>query len=956
MILRLLPLLLIFTLSTSVRSNELMPLNVYKDIIKKLEYSKQKMTKLDKSYYPTILRLGNLYSDQSRVIDIKNVENQCSSCKGNSKVSRKKALGHYQELTQANKEDMSIIMQMAHLYRKTNQNDKSEKLFKKIIKNSKNFSKIHIKKAQNELAQIYFEKQKFRLAQQYFSKSLHLDNHQLSRYRLAWSYLNMGKDLQARRELTEVLKSRHHYPMPGDFYPLVSKDLASFYARSNVTKKEIENLYKITNPKERLNVISHLAEEIFRLGHKRNAKKVWDYYLSKNPSDKNTLKAHMALTKIDFETHGNKSTLKHIKNLSAKIKSCGKKCKEYTLELKNLLVHWNNQEKRSPSKELNDAFVLLLNLNKNDYEVLIWKAQNHLLRKEVKSAAQDFHDAWRILSKKHKKTKSNKKAFIASKAGFLSSIDEIKDASTSNLFLRKFIHLNKTPKDTHKAQLKIAQNYFSLKKWKNSHKIFHKLFMNKDLSDNSLKQIAANGSLGALMKLKDDKAIDKYAHQYAKKWPKKANHFLSIQRDAKLQLARQAHGKKNYKKALTHMEKAPLNKITSKEKIELYKNLFDLSLKSKDLDRMKKYLTKLSHIPNLNTSDKNFVTQKSILVSELNLNFQKAYYKELKISKNPMRLANLAMLSGKSPQKHLKAYLKNAPRKDVEQTLALLIKTSKSPWKTLNLHANKFRNKSLLSNLLLNVYARSISFAKAKKFIKKYNLSLELPVHFILSRKDQSSLKRLLKQFKSHKIYRKTEKATQKEIQKRLKMISQLENLVRNANNTNDWAMRFITAKVLSLQLQKIYNEIIALPLPHGLNEAQILAYKKSIHQSANPYKIDAQKLNYKYEQLMKRKSTIDDLAKIFQSANPTVKKFTADKWLLMKSFSKGYAKKVTNTIINKGWPTQEYLETLTKRLKKDPFSTSKAKNLLKSAKGRHNTVLVSHLQFRIKNLKEWSR
>lgn len=119
------------------------------------------------------IRLGDLYSERARLKDIAAGEKNCTECK-DAKKDREKAIAYYLATKRMILNHIEYLqkvnLQLANLYKLTNQTKNMEKTFKEILKDSRQF-KIH-SKAHLGIAEMLFQNGDYRKAAVSYNSAL----------------------------------------------------------------------------------------------------------------------------------------------------------------------------------------------------------------------------------------------------------------------------------------------------------------------------------------------------------------------------------------------------------------------------------------------------------------------------------------------------------------------------------------------------------------------------------------------------------------------------------------------------------------------------------------------------------------------------------------------------------------------------------------------------------------
>ncbi|MBC7371732.1 MAG: tetratricopeptide repeat protein, partial [Bdellovibrionaceae bacterium] len=328
-------------------------------LIEKLDKVYQNLAPNDSSKVAVTLRLADLYAERARVNSMKELDINCTDCKVGD-GDRKKALKLYTEVMGRAPESSKgkIMIQVGHLYQITGEEPTAITFYQKIL-NEKTEPVLQAE-AQLSLGEIYFKRRDYAKAQPFFKevvKNPAATSRGLAAYRDAWCSFNLGNVALAITQMENVLKNPALLTRSGSaqsqvdpqFHEEVSRDFATFIAKKQISKADIDSLYALSPDAAKVENVKGLALEAERIGKKAEALQVWNFvygYMSK-PEDRLAAKISMAQLQFDIsDRKAGAETFESAMELWKDLKTCqSSQCDELRRRSRQFVVSWNQLEK-----------------------------------------------------------------------------------------------------------------------------------------------------------------------------------------------------------------------------------------------------------------------------------------------------------------------------------------------------------------------------------------------------------------------------------------------------------------------------------------------------------------------------------------------------------------------------------------------------------------------------------
>lgn len=904
-------------LIVSLVASQLMGLNVHAEkmssesqdlVIQKLERIISNLEKQDSSYLPTQLRLADLYSERARSRFMLEIEAGCADCKG-SQADRIKAIAIYESLIHELNinEKSQVLFQLAHLYQISGKTDKAQKLYEDVLKNASN-NKIAdsiLVKSRASLGDIYYQKGQFKEALAQYNlalKSKNLENRAYVLFNKAWCHFNLDQTKTAIETLqdlashpnmiTRIQGNKEGYDE--GFHTDITKDLATFYARGNITSKEINIIEQVAPKNQRKVVLSHFAQEADRLGQKRASKQIWDRYLQDSSLTKEEkLSAYVNKTQVNYDggliaqsTDDFAAAAEVFKRQSCKKDACEKT----QVAMKNYVTELHRSKKLNPDQDLLKAYVIYTNTFPEDRDMQMRAAQV-AMDSGNKAEAVKFY---RHVVEGRTFTKSEKEEALTSQMGAAEL------SGNENLKQDAYVYfLKNSNNETKKFEVRyqLAYQKYQQKNLKDAASEFSDLALNKKGSED-LRIKSADLALDALAQMKDDRQIEEKATEFASAIPSKKSEYDALARKS---MVNQSALVANNSKSSTGEMNVQLKKIwstnlakaTAQEKIQFYTNAEVLAHKLNDEEGITKAQLALLSQPGLSESKKQDIYIARAAYHEKKLEFKQAYQWAKKISsknvaENEFRLATLADLANLQAVAHynksLKAGLNN---KRALVAKSRLIALSNKPMIELKKHINALKlDAKLLNDTLLTVYSKTSDKRAIEKLAQMKELRYQPIARYFANQKIYDDVVTLQKMFVSSKLKYSPVKALQKSTSQRIALLKQADSLMAKSVRSQDIAAQMASLDLISIQNERLARELLKVPEPKGLNKIQKAQYEKLLLAQLKPY-ADKSKLAFNQKQeLWNSSPALTSLIKEYSEARPEIQKLMNRQMLILAKVS----------------------------------------------------------------------
>lgn len=978
-------LILILSVLSSIAWGAKMDLETHDVVINRLESIVKNLDNSDFSKVPSSLRLGDLYAERARLKSLEEVRQNCNNCL-KAKEDRLEAIKLYAYVIPKldNNTRGYVMLQKAHLHYALGHTKSAKKLYQQIIREGRKRHQYEILgQAHALLGDVYFQSNQFKAAKKEYDKALAIHatpQRGLVYYRLSWCLFNLNYVTKATKTLEMILQTPKLTQMKDadgvsqdkSFKIDVSKDLATFYARSRINKTTITRLQSLSPESHKLQNLFFLATEADRLGKKREAAQVWMIYLDSSGQDKETLEAQIHLMRLRRDLGDERAAINTFKNIQELWKSpgCEKKCDELQAKIRKWIIDWNLEKKKSLTPYLTAAYITYTEIFPRDEEMYMRGANVAQQLKNYKQAYELYHKAadmaYYNLKKQDNLSKAKKKEMQQTlHASLLAQIDMAETLKNHDLRVVAYKHyLTLLPKGKEEFEIRyqLAEVEFEKKNYPVAANAYRVLALEDREDKPTLQKTAADMSLDALVKVKNEQAIEAWTLDYSKKFPKHKKEYIITHRKAVLNLtAARINNKTANSNDLEKLKKVPLLGATEQERITIYKNRYLLSVQLKNFEEAKKANRKILYAKGLSDKDAQEAIQNRIWLAELELDFRTAYKLAAKqpgkmTSSRAYKLIWAAQLGGANPSKHEEDFLrlsnnraqratviKNKVQRQVHQTKALkphLRELSKSP-QILSLLALEIYGKSNNEQVLEDVYKyRSVRNSANGPVIRR-----------LLTYND---IDKTIKNLSRANLNSRSDSLLTKTLTKRVNLLTELENHGQDAIKNKDIVLQAIILENLKTENKRLYKDIMSLPAPKGLKKQELQQYQTLLAQQAAPYKVKADQIADKTDDLWSDRSWRKELVSNYKQARFEYKPaLQQDLQHLAQHAPKRYRSTFARALKDKGRiPSENMAKKIRNEIRKSPFKTAPVVALKDLENKRGNDVVVGHLESRLDQMK----
>ena len=979
-------------LGLGARASVIAP-DIRERLVKKLQKIYSTLPANHPSRVAVVLRLADLLSEQARYNAMMELQKGCLQCTA-GEVERKQALKYYLEVIPrlSKEQKVKALGQVGHLYELLGQQSLAIQYYQSVTE-SPHYSEKKKAEAFLSLGEIYFKNHRYAKALQHYNLVLNtkgVKNKSLAAYRRAWSLFNLGQVSQGMKALIKIVKTPELLMREsGDaksirqYQAEVTRDLATFMAKNRVGLSQAKLLYQLSPNETKLDNLTTLASALERVGEISQSLQISRFLIEKQQNQQKNLEAYIRAGQLE-KALGNtrQAVLDYQKalQLRAAMGTCQEdKCSEWESSLRKFILDWHRekQSQKSPPQFLLQSYQAYLKVFPLEVDMHIWYAQALQTKKGYASAYSAYDTIIDLITSGRGKKGANNRDNLPSLEKLLLARVELGEKLDKGPFLQKAYtsYLEQSQEKTRwvAVNYQLAYRIYKKGEYQNAALAFKNITsMKTDQSPPELRKKAADLALDSLALLKDDKRLEEWTGEFAALFPKAAKGYRAMGRKSLFNQVFQS-ATKNLKASWAILEKINLAEANSQEKLDYYRNKLVLAEKLNKFPEAQEAANQFLSLEKISEKDRQFALSRKAWLAEMLFDFetaltatQKLNLSELEPEQKTLKLALLAELSGKNSTPYYRRYLKLIKDKKRVQAVALkLVKISPKPLQELLQQRKRLvSNRNQFASMYLNEIAQSNAktFQKHSSLILKDRELSKTPTGtFLWRQRFISQYQKAKDKISRHQIVHKTQRKLSRTLTQRVKMLEKIDTLLKRAVKKQDWTTQVIALDLLSTQSSRFYQEIISLPVPQGLTEAEQTEYLGLLSQQASPYQVQAEKLSKKLTEFWAYPNLLEQWQKQYQSSTAPVRKILAREAKLLaqispEKFQKPLLKVLDYKETAQSLPKANQVASLRVKVSQDPLNIDLLNDLLNVEKKFGQTTMVSYLESRIEKLKSMSQ
>ena len=960
-------------------------------LIQKLTQVQVNLAPSDPSRTSITMRLADLHAERARFAAMKELQENCTVCNA-GKDDRLKALAYYKDVLNKVPESAlpKVMTQIGHLYELVGKESEAVATYEKILREQK--APEAVAEANLSLAEVYFKRRNFSRARDHFKAVVAIPeagSKGLAAYRVAWCDFNEGRVQPAIDGLVSILKtpallSRSAaagvVQVDPQFHEEVSRDLATFLSRKQVSVADGELVYNLSPESAKLANVSYLANEAERIGQVPASIALWRFAGERQSKPQARLEGHVHLANLEMTQKMLPDAIRDFEAALTLWNQIGAKCEtaecnELHTRLRNFVIDWNTKEKKAPSAELLAAYRSYLKVFPTEVDMTIWAGKIASDLKDYAGSVSLYNEGARLASEATgEKKKDAADRLESALLGSIESAELSKDPALLNSAYESYLTHSRARTKAVEVRYQKVRLLYDKGDNEAAAQALRELALEKGDHEQIRKQ-AADLSLDALVQLKDDKRLEAWAADYARAFPKEAKEFSGISRKSILTQSAQIASQDNpeaLESAWKTLTRFDLANASQDEKITYYKNKLILAEKLGKFAEARDAVEQLLRMPQLPAADTQYALARKAWLAELILDFdtalttsEKITTDEFKGDKKWLKLAMFAELAKKDPTPFYNEFLKDSKDGDKNAAIAAqLVRESKEPLREVERkQALLSKNPNLLGDLYLEIYGTNSTPEVAKKALAAPGVA-QSPGGKVIARAILlDDIAKLRSKVESHQLDGSNQKKMAATLKGRVALIGDVEKLATRAVESGDWTSQLVALDLLAKQNDRFYQEILSLPVPAGLSPEEEQQYLQLLSQQAAPHKTRASDVSAKVSEFWKNESALANLETAMQNETGGRRRLLTKEIEALKSVAPDDRKEQLQamtgekpeTAVADGTqgvkPKLTQLEGARQAVRDEPLSRERLERLLRIEKELGHAPMVAYLEGRIGTL-----
>ena len=662
-----------------------------------------------------------------------------------------------------------------------------------------------------------------------------------------------------------------------------------------------------------------------------------------------------------------------------KTAECIENCEENKTRLRKYVLDWHAAEKRSPSQSLITAYEYYIQSYPYEVDMALWRIDILRMNKSWSKSIDAVKAIVKVYQAKKQTKGKNNQAKLPNLENVLLMQVEIAELSQNDNLKKEAYenYLANSEDQTKKVAIsyQLAHMSYENKDYLQAANAFKSIVSMPEAVKSPLRLQAADLALDALVILKNESLLEKWSAEFAQALPSKNKEYATIARKSVFNQTRGqlVQNTDSLQEAWSTLSRIDLKGASEEEQRLYYRNRLVLAEKLHKYPEAREAVHRLLQFKSLSTKDRQWVLSRQAWLAELALDFGTALKVTQKINMKPyvpkaknLKLALLAELSGNDANNYYQKYIRKSQDKEQQTAVALkLVGSSKDALKTLKKYKKHLINKpEIYSSKLVEFLAAKTAVedkfsAKWIKAMAKDKALVKTPAYIFAWRHNfiKDTQKQVAK-MESHQIDPKTQRKLSRSLNSRVKQLERLEKAFNRAVSSGDWMAQLFTLHHLSKQSQRLYEELLSLPMPEGLPGEQQMQYMQLLSQQAAPYRLKAQELAKKEPDFWQAEKLMDELENKYKSSKVVLRPFVKRELQVLSGLAPEEFKLKIEELKSFEFPQKQFpslaeLERARDRVREQPLDIVSLDELIELEKKSENTNMVNYLTSRRQQIQE---
>jgi hypothetical protein len=308
-------------------------------------------------------------------------------------------------------------------------------------------------------------------------------------------------------------------------------------------------------------------------------------------------------------------------------------------------------------------------------------------------------------------------------------------------------------------------------------------------------------------------------------------------------------------------------------------------------------------------------------------------------------------LAGKDPSAHQKEFLRlSHDNSQKAVVIAKMVRGSRRPQVELTKYESSLRaHPALLANLALEIFAQTGDVKFAEKILRNGKLASE-PAGRVLAREIYlREFQVVVQKLARHHLKTTGDAQIQASLKERLNLLSVVEKTANTAISRHDWVSQIVALSVVARENQRVYEDVIALPIPKKLKGEQRHQYQMMVESNARVYSQKHDKIEQKLAGLWADDGVQSQMDRDARSAQPSVRRLLETQMKKVADVAPSEKRSSWTESIKavSAMPTERQVADARRELIEKPFNVPSIEKLREIEQERGRETMVAYLDAR---------
>ncbi|MES2963925.1 MAG: hypothetical protein V4760_08545, partial [Bdellovibrionota bacterium] len=261
-----------------------------------------------------------------------------------------------------------------------------------------------------------------------------------------------------------------------------------------------------------------------------------------------------------------------------------------------------------------------------------------------------------------------------------------------------------------------------------------------------------------------------------------------------------------------------------------------------------------------------------------------------------------------------------------------LVRAAKNPVRELRKHEGELlRFPAIYAPLAFEIFARTGDRAYAERVLRSKAMRSQPAGKAMARQIFLADFMKLDQKIASHKLRTRSDRHVQISLTERLQLVGKAEQTAGKAIQSKDWTSQLVTLSVLSRENNRLYTEVLALPVPRQLRGQDRVNYLNLVEAHAKTFQAKAQAIDQKLAVFWKDSDAFTSLVEDYETATrPELRRALAKELRVIARVAPEARKSRLEQALKDDldMPSSTEVATVLKAVKEKPFNPNKLEKL----------------------------